>query len=387
MGDSFLHYHPDGKVFVLLLDSSPKTWPADQAALGDFTLIHPHDFLPDPKFSQMFFQYSVVEAATAIKPSFLQHLFTQYQLSSLVYIDPDIEFFSSMQTVWTALKRNSILLTPHLLEPNLESNFYRVERDLLLCGIYNLGFLALRNSASTTRFLTWWKMRLEFHCRNRMEEGLFVDQKWVDFAPGMFGDLGILRHAGLNAAHWNSRERPIQRRRGRFYANNEPLIFYHFSGYHPGVPNALSKDSPRKMAAESPDLQSLYAHYRAQLLGADYERYSRIPYAFNYWKNGIKIPQPARNIFRNQRPHGRRNPFVVKEPGGFFSELLRAEGPHLPPLIQEMWNMRADVQAAYPDPVGIHRAQVMNWAVVAGWKEFEMDAKLGKLFELVGNLR
>jgi hypothetical protein len=104
------------------------------------------------------------------------------------------------------------------------------------CRTYNLGFLAVSRHPSLATFLTWWKDKLEFRCVVDIERGLFVDQKWMDLAPGLFDDVAILRHAGYNVAYWNLRQRAmVVEDGGQIAVNGQPLRFFHFSGVDPAL--------------------------------------------------------------------------------------------------------------------------------------------------------
>ena len=59
------------------------------------------------------------------------------------------------------------------------------ETDILIAGSFNLGFVGLAAGAETDWLLDWWAERLETDCRVAPERGYFVDQRWMDFAPGL----------------------------------------------------------------------------------------------------------------------------------------------------------------------------------------------------------
>ena len=75
-----------------------------------------------------------------------------------------------------------MVLTPHLTAP-IDDRAAPNEREILLSGIYNLGFLGLAFNERTLPFLDWWPRRLYRECLHEVERGLFVDQRWMDFAP------------------------------------------------------------------------------------------------------------------------------------------------------------------------------------------------------------
>ena len=50
-------------------------------------------------------------------------------------------------------------------------------------GVFNLGFVGVRNCSEGRRFARWWAQRLLKYCHDDLPAGLFTDQKWVNLAP------------------------------------------------------------------------------------------------------------------------------------------------------------------------------------------------------------
>lgn len=147
---SFRAQHPDGRVFVLSVDG----W--QSAPLRDDELFTRVDVtqLRIPRFKQMAFRYMVTELATAVKPFFLQWLLVKQHVRRVLYFDPDIYFYQPLTALWQVLETNDVVLTPHLLEP-LARGTSPSELDILKSGVYNLGFIGVKNSASVAMLLEW----------------------------------------------------------------------------------------------------------------------------------------------------------------------------------------------------------------------------------------
>lgn len=133
------------------------------------------------------------------------------------------------------------ILTPHLLQPAEYDEMDDIK--MLQYGIYNLGFLALRNTKSVINFVKWWGRRLEHHCVIKLEAGLFVDQKWADLLPAFVSGTRILHHSGYNIAYWNLPQRKIVTKDGNWFSNDQPLRFVHFSGNNLDDLNNFSRHS------------------------------------------------------------------------------------------------------------------------------------------------
>ncbi len=105
-----------------------------------------------------------------------------------------------------------------------------------MSGSYNLGFVALRATEVSRRMLRWWQERLYDKCLVRISEALFVDQKWMDLAPGLFKDVLVLNHPGYNAAYWNLHGRDDHPRRGRLAGQRAAAPLLPLLRHQPGEP-------------------------------------------------------------------------------------------------------------------------------------------------------
>ena len=97
------------------------------------------------------FKHNVVEMCTAVKGLALNRIFDA-GADTVVYLDPDIALFGELEII-SQLDAFPILLTPHLTEPETsEPSILENERSALLHGVYNLGFLVVRNTDEGRRF-------------------------------------------------------------------------------------------------------------------------------------------------------------------------------------------------------------------------------------------
>ena len=136
--------------------------------------------------------YDMLELATAVKPWLLQHLLETDDV--VCYLDPDIEVFASLDEIERLALRHSIVLTPHTTTPMPRDGLIPSEQTIRLAGVFNLGFIAVSRDAQP--FLAWWTERLRRECRIAVAQGLFVDQRWIDFVPAYF-EHTVLARRGL----------------------------------------------------------------------------------------------------------------------------------------------------------------------------------------------
>lgn len=296
LADSFHEHHPDGRFTACVLDDIGGDL---DVSAEPFEVLSAYDIgIPRAEFHRMATIYDVMELATAVKPWVLRTLLDR-GAPDVAYLDPDIQIFAPLDDVSVLAREHSIVLIPHVTEPMPRDGRLPSETTILQAGIYNLGFIAVSGEASA--FLDWWGERLARECIVDFEGGRFVDQRWVDFVPGLF-DHHILRDPGYNVAHWNLWARPLSFENGRYTVDGVPLRFYHFSGFDPAKPNTLSKHQgarPRVSPGESPALRRLYRQYAERLLERGNESTSRLPYAFDRLPDGTVLDRSMRRRYRD----------------------------------------------------------------------------------------
>ena len=107
-----------------------------------------------PRWSHMSMKYEITELSTAVKPFFLEKLFTDLGADKVIYLDPDILVYRPLDQVIGLLDDHGVVLTPHILEP-LADDKNPSELDFLRVGTYNLGFLALSRQGPWKELLPW----------------------------------------------------------------------------------------------------------------------------------------------------------------------------------------------------------------------------------------
>jgi hypothetical protein len=313
---SVREFHDDVDQFLLLADRvagdfDPSREPFEVIEVGEIGL---------RDFTAMTFKYDVVEFNTAVKPFFFNFLFKR-GYRKVIYFDPDIMLFRRVDLITDLLDCHSVVLTPHITRPLPEGDPFRPsERSHLISGTYNLGFVAVSNCEAGREFIDWWSLKCAESCYNEPETGIFVDQKWVNHAPGLFPDVYVLRHPGCNMAYWNLHERQLD---GLTVNGEFPLVFYHFSGISTDDLGALSKHQEKYTLAMRPDLQSIFELYRDRLLANGHEQVRGLKYAYGCYDNGERVGSVARRLYA-ECAERYPAPFAVG-PGSYY-ELLAKKG-------------------------------------------------------------
>ena len=373
---SVRRWSPDSRRIVILADEPEGYFEPPQE---DFEIIYSRD-LPIPNSAWFHFKYTVLELSTAVKPYVFDLLFDR-GFDKVIYFDPDINIYGSVNPIFELLESSSIVLTPHLTAP-LHDNLRPTDLDILRSGTFNLGFIALRGSVDGREFIAWWEAKLFDQCVVDLAKGLFVDQKWIDLVPGLFGGVTIVRDPGYNVAYWNIAQRTVTRVDDGYLANGRPLIFFHFSGFDPQNPAMFSRHQNRFRLNDLGDARGLILAYRELLLAAGHKDSKTWPYKFAKFSNGFLIPDMGRPA------HHESPELAVKISDPFsdagFQAFVRIwneplAGPDGKPtgitrLAHRVYKSRFDVQTVMPDIFGGDLVRFLDWMLSSGRKEHGIDA-------------
>ncbi|MGC5704160.1 glycosyltransferase [Pseudomonas sp. NFXW11] len=313
-------HYPDARFFVVLCDRvdgmfDPAKEPFEFIFLEDLNL---------PNLSDMAARYNITEFNTAVKPFAFTHLLKNFGFGSVVYLDPDLYFVNKMEELDLLLHDGAeAVLTPHILQPAENDEVH--DGKMLLFGIYNLGFLALRNTPAVLTFLAWWGRRLERDCVIRLEEGLFVDQKWADLLPAFVPGTKVIHHPGYNVAYWNLPQRKIVRDGERWLANGEALRFVHFSGNKLDDLKVFSRHSQQVTINSIGDLRHLLDTYREEVYAQGHAFYRKFPYAYSWnGEAGVNLHTPSQlDLAASTVSAEVSSPPIHKEPQGTLSHFMR----------------------------------------------------------------
>jgi len=275
LAESWRVHHPECRFVVGLVDR--KHPDINYELPGDCELL-PVEQLRIVDFERLVLKYDIVELNTAVKPFYFEYFLREER--SVIYLDPDIYLFSPLHIAKNVLDDWHIALTPHICSPVDGSG--PNDMHLLRGGIFNLGFLGLSRSDPTQEFLQWWKARMKRYAYHNQIQGLFYDQVWLNYAPVFLSRCHIIRDLGYNVANWNLHERTITESNDGFFINRTTrLVFFHFSHYDPRTPTIIAHYNHRYTFVNRPDLTSVFANYRRQLMKNGHDIVRNIPFGFS----------------------------------------------------------------------------------------------------------
>ncbi|MDO6413670.1 glycosyltransferase [Sphingomonas sp. BIUV-7] len=304
--ESSVAHHPDADHFLCLADEEVTL----TGFYPDACTIVPVAKVGITELQGFAFRYDIMEFNTAVKPYMFLHLFAA-GYDSVIYFDPDIKIYSPLTSVFDLLNRgDNAVFTPHVTRP-AENLLPPDDISFMKAGVYNLGFAAFRKSDAVEDVLRWWARRLRYQCLNAQDEGVFVDQKFMDLVPGFLDRTIVLRQTALNVAYWNLSQRELAMDDGAWLVDGEPLVFFHFSGFDPRASEQLSKHTLMFASNNGGSLLGLLDNYKSDLVKNGLGRVPRGNYAFGKFESGASIPLVARKLFREEFPVWDGDPFAT----------------------------------------------------------------------------
>jgi hypothetical protein len=316
-------HHPEARLHLLLADKKTDLIDLSQEPFDEVTAI---EDLPIPKVTGWSYCHTIVELATAIKPFFLAEILKRPGVEKVLYLDPDMVVFSRLDDIIEALDHSNLVLTPHQVDPD-ETIQAIIDNEIssLKHGIYNLGFIGVRNTAESQRFAAWWSHRVYHFCRAEIPNGLFTDQRWIDLVPAFFEGVAIARSPRHNVAPWNVTTRELSKdKEGKYWVNSEALGFYHFTGFDSGAHKIMS----RKNGGNNDSLHELVQWYEDSTRDLSKDPLSQVPWAFGTYADGASIRKEERFLYR-QRPDLQRafeDPFATDGSTG-LKAWMQHQGP------------------------------------------------------------
>ena len=365
---SFLDQHPDATFVAIVIDHPILTRTLDEEFF-EVMPITDIDF-GDEGFEDMAACYDVTEFATAVKPYVLRQLLDAFEC--VLYLDPDIYIYATLTPIVEATMLHGISLTPHCLEPMAHDGMGPAEAEIMAAGIYNLGYIGV--SCTARPFLDWWAKRLRRGALNDPSNQLFTDQRWVDLAIPIYSPY-IERSPAYNVAYWNIDQRMLWIKDRVPMVGDEPLRFFHFSGYEPNTPHWLCKyqvHSPRTLLSEHASLAILCTEYGAALKSAGYGQPGSRVYGWNQAFPQLSMTKAMRRMFHGELVKSDLSSMTTRPPSPFgangaklFRDWLctvpQSGSVPLPRFLQLIWHARGDIRVHFPEAAAGDLRRLLFW--------------------------
>jgi hypothetical protein len=224
---------------------------------------------------------STVEYFFTCTPSWpLYVLARNAHIDVLGYLDADLYFYSSPESVYEELEGGSLLITAHDFPSDLKWH----EKY----GRFNVGLMLFRHDECALSALSWWRERCLEWCYDRVEDGRFADQKYLDQWPALFPETRVMCKPAGAMAPWNWMNYEVSWDRDQIFVSGERLVTFHFQSVslHYGrlytamlseyrrMPGSLRRRIYRPYIRELAQMETLAGRTlpRRQLARADRER-------------------------------------------------------------------------------------------------------------------
>jgi hypothetical protein len=389
LAEGLARTNPGARLRVLVVDGerAPLTAPAPPG----LEVIGPSALPMDAaEFRRLAALYGAFEICNALKPTVMAQLLDE-GAPHAVWIDSDVLVLGDVADLGATAERDGVVLTPHHCLPVPPAR-HRTDTEMvaLTAGTHNAGVVAAAG-ARGRRMLAWWASRTARECVHDPARGLFVDQRWLDLVPGLFG-ARVLRDPGINLGWWNAASAPIQDGPGGPAIDGRPIRLLHLSGLDPATPWLLSRHAgpaPAALLSEIPALGALVEEHLDALRRHGQEQRARQPYAYDRFGRGIPLDARMRALYRDELTAWERGDREGEPPGPFdddggegFLDLLRRplvlddEEPVIGAYLERIWSEREDLRDAHPDPLGVDAPGIAAWAARDGRAEEGVPAEM-----------
>ncbi|MEI8128561.1 MAG: hypothetical protein WCG95_02985 [bacterium] len=167
---------------------------------------------------------SLIEYFYTCSPAICYYALMNFiEIDLITYLDSDLYFFSSPEPLFTELENKSIGIIAH--------RFNWLTKHNLKYGIFNVGWVSFRKDDIGLNCLTDWMFDCINWCYQKLENGKYADQKYLDIWPEKYSKLCIIKNICANVAIWNIGNYKLSNVGNDIFVNGEKLIFYHFASF------------------------------------------------------------------------------------------------------------------------------------------------------------
>ena len=219
---SIKKFHPNSKIFVVLLDDESRV------ILNEFPELVCFDW------KTIVFEDSQLSAAIKFR-DFSSQIFSSVPVMTqevlkligedelLIYLDADTALFSELSQLKSGMQDYSLGLFAH------DFNFI-LRRYLLRFGKFNAGAFIVRADEFGRAFLKSWRGSCINWCLDEVgSNGEYSNQKYLENYGNSLKTIN-LQPMGGDIAPWNSSWRDFSFSKSLICYRNNPLLFFHFHG-------------------------------------------------------------------------------------------------------------------------------------------------------------
>ena len=213
-----------------------------------------------PRLKEKKSSRSKIEYFFTFSPAICKYILENFkEINRLTYLDSDLYFFASPETIFKEIGDSSIAIIEH--------NFSAITKSNIKYGRFNVGWISfLRDQDGLKCINDWFENCLDW-CYQLVESNRYADQKYLDYWPEKFKSLKIIKNKGANLAPWNISKYRIKKNTDGIFVDDDKLIFYHFANLVQVNNNKFKTNLSRVLVPTSGIVkQDIYIPYIRNLL-------------------------------------------------------------------------------------------------------------------------
>ena len=236
-----------------------------------------------PELPQIKKERSTIEYYFTLTPFFPHYLFETTDFERIIQLDADLCFYASTLQLRNSSRESSVSIVGHRFSP--------LYKGAEVYGIFNVGWISYSRTEESMHCLERYKNDCTEWCYDRVDDGRFADQKYLDSWPENYPGLQIINDRGVNLAIWNADNYEISEAGGIINVDDEPLIFYHFSGASIDRGGVLTIDIPPRHAQfDSVFVQKIAKPYLQALSSAHAQIIQSSPFLRSMMRSDLRHP-------------------------------------------------------------------------------------------------
>jgi len=279
---------PSFHLYVISFDRNSYEY-LKNAGLPNLTPVALQDF-EDQQLLAVKPSRSIAEYCWTCTPSVILYCIEKYHLPSCTYVDADMIFYHNPQLLLDEMGGRSVLISEHRYTKEYE-------RGAVVNGIYCVQFMYFKNDSDGMTALRWWRERCLEWCYDRLEDGKFGDQKYLDDWPARFEGVHVMQHLGGALAPWNLQQYSFSWKGDQLFAKylktgiSYPVIFFHYHGLK-FFSNRMATCSGTLFDIDTNAKEHLYFPYLKQLV--QIERRLKEEEGVTFDPTGARRPAPGK---------------------------------------------------------------------------------------------
>lgn len=351
------------------------------AAPPGATIVTPADLaIPDADVAHLRIAHSEWEVAAALVPWLVLHVLERE--ASVIFVEACSYVTGTLDPLSDAAQEHSFALVPTCADPGMWHDSLPFGNDLAWRGPFDAGLFAAGHEGRGG--LEWWGER-SLRMRRAATDAL-------TYIPSMF-QHEVISDPGIGAGHWNLAGRTITGDVSAPLVDQHPLRLLRMQNFDPDQEYLLTLDHgdlPTVLLSDQPVLREVVGRYSDELRSAG-------------WQPGedgggllqtqltehLRLDDVMRRTYIKQLHHADRDPRVGGPPPFLssgdiesFINWLRAPADwpgasgRLSRYLQNVWDERPDLQAAYPSVGGPDYSNFLLWASTHGVSELGLQPDL-----------